>query len=67
MMLVLSGVHFPLSLFFVSDFQPLLLSFSIIMKGGMNKENAKKMLKGQSLKEVEHDSEPNVTPHKGNW
>jgi hypothetical protein len=30
------------------------------MKGGMNKENAKKMLKGQSLKEVEHDSEPHI-------
>ncbi len=44
---------FPLSLFFVSSSQPLLLSFFIIIREGMSKEKVEKMLKGQSSKKVE--------------
>jgi hypothetical protein len=36
------------------------------MRRSMSKEKAKKMLRGQFLREVEQDSESNVTPNKGN-
>ncbi len=53
-------------IFFVSDFQPLFLSFLVIMKGGMSKEKPKKMLRDQSLTKVEQDCELDITPDKGN-
>jgi hypothetical protein len=56
---------YPHLLFFISDFQPLFLSFSVIMKGSVSKEK-EKMLKGQSLREVEQDSKLDVTSNKGN-
>ncbi len=45
----------------------LFLSFSIIMKRNVSKEKVEKMLKSQSLKEVEPNFEWEITPNKVNW
>ncbi len=47
-------------------FNPLFMSFSIIMRISMCKEKAKKTLRGQSLKEAKLDSKWEITPNKWN-
>jgi hypothetical protein len=51
---------------FVSSFQWLYVSFSVIMKGSLNKEKVEKMLRGQSSRKAKLNSKPNVILEKGN-
>jgi len=60
------SLFYPLfhSLQFVSS--PLFVSFLVIVRWSASKEKAEKMLRGQSLKEVELDLEWEITPNKWN-